>query len=326
MPTTNKQDSDSIDREIARASHAAAVETKIDDSEEHEAAMKQAADSSRKKAEEKVTQVKYFLVLLLLLGGIGLLTAQFIPSDTAHHLVRDVSITITAVSTVSLIYEYFLRRGFLEALRETVAIIIDERMPSRYTNTRNAGIVDVYPRMDPEKLIHRFEKLEDTTIRIHKIFMADLEAFESVLHDAVAFRNCTVQIMLLDPREVDSIKRRAAAVQHRKAEFYRNNICQNIEIANTIHKRLLPEKKGNFLLKLHKSFVGVSMVGWRGEVIVGFYLRERSASHGTQLKVAGEFNFFYKELKKHFKEEWSVASDWDFNSGLDPYEFSKTAP
>lgn len=258
-----------------------------------------------------LSNLTVFFLFFLVLGLIGIVASNFL-IEPYKHLLRDVAVTVSAISSISLVYEFWLRKKFVEEMRQTVDDVIREQMPSRYSNMRDSGIVDAYERLDREKLIRRFKNLRGTTIRIHKIFMLDLDDFESVFIDVIKNRDCEVEIMLLNPESKASIEKRVLAVPYRKFETYVSHINMNIEVAESIYRKLPEDKRSKFRLRLHDSFVGVSMIGWKGELIVGLYLQGRSATDGTQLKVTGESHFFYHELLDHFEKEWEKATPYPF--------------
>ncbi len=263
---------------------------------------------------QKLSRLTTFFFFFLLLSFLVFFVSDLLIEPYKHQL-KDLSLTIFAICSISLIYEFFLREQFIVEMKETVEKVIKRQMPSRYTDIKNSGIVDVYERIDREKLTRTLKSVENTVIRIQKIYMTDMKEFENILFDAVENRGCEIRIMVLNPDSAKAIEARAEAVPYSEPDEYVDSIKKNIKIAKSIKKKLSDDNKDKFQLRLHDSFVAVSLIGYGETFIVGLYLYGRLAVNGTQLKVCESSRYFYNELSNHFNTEWDLAT---------PYEFKET--
>lgn len=260
---------------------------------------------------EGFSKLMVFFLFLAILGLLGIITSNYLPKPY-DHLFRDVAVTLSAISVISLIYENWLRKKFVDEMRTTVESVIRKQMPSQYKNVKNSGVEDIYENLDKGKIKRALKSFHNGEIRILKIFMSDMDDFEQTLLEAIENRNCTVKILLLDPNQKSAIEARAIAVPHNTHEAYVSHINMNLSVARSIYKKLSKEKKDKFEVKLHKSFIATSIIGYGETMIVGFYLQGRIATEGTQLKVKEATHFFYNELNTHFDEEWIVATSYIF--------------
>jgi hypothetical protein len=217
------------------------------------------------------------------------------------------------MSAISLIYESWLRTSFIEEMKKTVEAVIIQQMPSRYTNIRHSGIVDSYESLNIEKLKERLNSAHNTEIRIHKIWMPGIEYLKDTLTDAIEKRGCEVKILLLNPDSKEAIEKRAAATKYLGHDSFVSIIRLNIELLESMRRQLSQNKRDKLQLRLHSSFIAVSMIGYGETILVGFYLRNRIATAGTQLKVCDASRYFHIELSNHFNTEWdlAIAYNWE---------------
>lgn len=269
-----------------------------------------------KRIMKRITGYHWFaLAVICLIGFIFIYISHSLPEaiekngmkteNLWHHLFRDIGIALFPIGIVSIVYETILRNNFIENMTKTIR----EQMPSRYTHLREAGVVDIYPDLQIDKLKKNIETIEDCEIRIIDIWMENFNRVENALIDSIHFRKCKVKILLWDPRQLEAIERRADALGKITHESIVLNILLNLEAIINMQSTL--KEKGCdenlFQVKLYNSFIGVSFISYGNECLVGNYLRDRVSSMGTQLKVSGEQHFFYKELNKHFISQWDDA-------------------
>lgn len=247
----------------------------------------------------------FALIMICLLGWLLISWSYNFPQFNSDHeenfwrlFLRDIGIALFPIGIVSLIYEIFLRNNFIGNMTQTIM----QLMPSRYTNLRESGIIDVYSDLRIDKLKLDIEKVHKTEIRIIDIWMENINRIEAALIESIVFRGCEVKIMLWDPRSLDALENRSRALGNGVTlRRMVDNIILNLRHLDNIFETL--EKYPNrekFQVKLYNSFIGVQYIGIGDECLVGIYLRERISSMGTILKVAGKQHFFYQELDKHF--------------------------
>ena len=269
----------------------------------------------------------YFITIILLifvilgLSGIILTSGEFIhlsndadKNKTWLHIIRDISVTLSAIGIISLVYEYWLRKSFLKAMSYEVDKVIKMRMPPRYSHLRELGIVDAYENLDVEKLRKKLKTRKEETIKILKMWMPDVTLLGAALIEAVDKGNCDIQIILLDPDAISAIEARVGILERYSVEDYRERIISDLKELKRIKKDLEKLGKGeNLIIKTHKSFVATSMVGWDGTFIFGLYLHDRIATHGSQIKVCETGKVFYDRLQEHFQKMWNNAETFDFD-------------
>ena len=224
----------------------------------------------------------------------------------------DVGISLITIGIVGYLYELVLRRTFLIQMIESVQSAIDEVLPPSITHVRDSGIVDVYEEIQIEKLKNRISSLEGVDIRILKIWIPEIHLLKETFHKAISERGCKVRILLLHPDSREAIDKRTSVLPRMPTDLVSDHIQHNISIIESIRDGLGDDYKQNLSLKLHKSFIAVSMYGYSDNWIVGLYLSGRAATNGMQIKVHGATSTIYQELNRHFEEEWRRAGSVDY--------------
>lgn len=294
-----------------------------------------------------------YFAILALIGLTGLVVTNEVSiGEELKLVIRDISVTIGTVGSIGLLYELFLRAHFLDEVQKVIIetlqtnkkkmlveiesfisgmvlsrkqeifdeikkeidSVISEKMPGTVRRITTLGISDAYPKVDFEKLSNWIDQLWDAEIKILKIYMPEPERFRNSLVNAVKYRRCTVKILLLHPDEESTILARTNALAHESYDSYINRIRNSIMDVETMRRQLKEVNKENGLeLRLHRSFIGFSLIGIDDEYIVGLYLRNRMATEGTQLKVCKSNCQLFNELREHFSHEWDSLKNVDFD-------------
>ncbi|WP_298360411.1 hypothetical protein [Runella sp.] len=284
---------------------------------------------------------KWIFAILLVIGsiGIGVSTADFIDQNLRHHI-RDISVTLSTIGLISLLYELNLRTEFNQKMEESIKKIIDEKInssspdlkeylqttvtniaktqirenaPNNFTRLKDSGIFDCYGQLKIDDIGKRIATLRKTEIRISKIWIPSLEVLEDILIKAIDEHECIVKIVLLDPDLAKrTLEKRAQTIEDYTPNRIESLIRENRKVIESIYNRL--DNKSALKFHEHDSFVSVSLVGYSDTWIMGTYLNKRIATKGTQVKVRGCHTPFYIELDNHFTDLFENQSK--------PYLFS----
>ena len=270
---------------------------------------------------KKYNKRSIFVALILLVAGLLciILATLF---DDIKLLSRDfwnftflgLGSTLLSVAFVTFLYDQLQRKHFFKSTVEAFSNVMDQKMPQRYINLRDAGITDAFIGLKVDSFCHRIKDLRDSEIRILKIFIPNLHTLHNALRSAIDDRNCTVKIILLSPNAKEAIEKRAQTLPLDDAKYITQEINQNIEKLKHLYSVI--KNKDRVEVKLHNSFVSVSLIGYGARFWAGLYLRNRIATDGMFIKVQGETNSHYKELDQHFKAEWEAAESLDLGKRL----------
>ncbi|WP_162340569.1 hypothetical protein [Cyclobacterium salsum] len=230
----------------------------------------------------------------------------------AASTIGGIGTTVLTIGLISFIYELILRNSFLQRTREAVSEVIRESMPARYTNIKDAGIIDAYKGLKIDKLREKFMECKKCRIRILKIWIPNLHTLENSIVDAINRRECSVEIILLDPSCQEAIQKRSLAIPYYEKEDIISNLNLNIAVIKSIWERLQDKSKLTF--NLHKSFIGASIIGFGDTIIAGYYLHNRLASEGMLIKVNDVTKGFFHELDEHFETQLKKSEPYDFTS------------
>ena len=210
---------------------------------------------------------------------------------------------------LSLMQTYLYDKVAIEAMIRRVAEEVVLNRDKVYSLINRSGIEEIKRTLDITQILNDLSNLSNCKIRINVIFLPDCERICRVLFECMAYRNCKLELILCDPNLRKALDAREKAVDSGLVTgYYSRTINDNIRELQHLYNRLPPHVKGNMTVKKHKSFIGASMYGYADTFWTGFYLSNRMATDGTNIKVTGYKNFFFHELRAHFKSEWSKAT------------------
>lgn len=257
----------------------------------------------------KIGSRHYNVLLLLFIIGVFLIyIAQFIvyPYD---HVCRDIGIAFFPISVIGFAYEYILRQSFIKGMEAQIKIVVDDRMPSSLKHLRDSGVVDAYPILDTQNLCEHIVNSKNVEIKILDIWFEYLHLIKEDIIKAIVSENCSVRIMIWDIRNKDVLKRRSKSLGFEEgASTLMGYIVDNLRTLDSMQRRLAeidPSSVGRLQIKLYSSFIGISLFGIGPDYYLGFYLREKLSSQGTQFKVSGYNRFFYHQIDDHFERQWN---------------------
>lgn len=285
------------------------------------------ADLSKLERETYVLRAAIIGILLFVVGLLITYLAYGATTEPTRSFFGALGSTFIVSGVLSWAYELSLRQNFLAIARRTVTAaiqesgpsslraVIQESMPQRYANIKQAGIVDAYQSLEIDKLKQSIEAARGAQIVICKMWMPSFHRLEQSILRAVESGGCTVRIVLLDPTAHEALHKRSSSLpRYHRAEDAARKIRDNIEIILAIQERLTERKlnaKTLLQLRLYSGFVGVSMHGIGDVFVVGLYLHGRLATEGMQIKVSGSTHPFYHELREHFEAVWRHSKDYD---------------
>lgn len=292
---------------------------------------------------EKIKKLKQILVQLsLIIFGLGgfISTYLFKYDKDVSHLVRDLSVTLSSIGLVSIIYEFYLRKEFEDSLNEKIKNLLEQQTfleenildlkiknqnseiekivndqikkhsPKNIARLNNCGVFDVFDELKVDRLSAKFLLLKNEEIRISKMWIPSPEVLEDVFYNAIVKNNCTIKIVLLDPElGFSTLEKRSCTIEHYNPERLKDRIKENINSIISIRAKLKEiGKEDSLKFHTHDSFVSVSLVGYSDNWIMGTYLNKRIATKGTQIKIKGKHTPIYLELESHFNHLFDIVS------------------
>jgi hypothetical protein len=250
------------------------------------------------------------LLLLFLVGALLIYLSQFINNEFLHHLCRDLGISLIPISLISFIYEYILRKSFMREMKEEVIKGVDVSLPSSLRAVRNSGIVDVNPRLDRQDISNYLHSSQGVEIKILDIFFEDLQFICEDLKNLVENGHCNVKILLWNIDSEEFLQRRAMSIGNSNdITSLMANILENIRTIEKIYEYFdqinLPDVGTKFQVKFFNGLITNSIFSIGQDYYLGFYLRGKYSSQGTQIKVSsGRNRYFFEDLCKHFQDQW----------------------
>lgn len=266
-------------------------------------------------------EIKWALFFIFILGYGLLWLAIVIKSQTIH----EIGVLCVTITPILFVYEIALRKHLqkemakeiIDVLKKTglqkkIIAILTKSMPDSYRNILKHGITDAYTDLDSKHLKDRLTSAKNCLIRINQIWMPFLN--ESIDQDVIINsieRGCTYQIVLCDPSLDEPLEKRAKSTSY-SIDYYKSHIYENIIFLNELWVVLKQRNLQNSLeVKLHKDFIGISLIGIADYFIFGLYLQGKVATSGMQIKIdqiTHETDTeFYTQIENHFNKQWQIA-------------------
>ncbi len=275
-----------------------------------------------KNAREFQNFLKHLLPYILMLFTFGfafLFAAEHWKNSFSHaiiFLLESLGVLCLSILVMHFIYEVMLRGAFLKLILIVFEKILKQNIPTFLNRVIESGIVDVSDGLNMDELKTVIDNVHDTTIKFLKIWIPELSRLEQALIDAINNRNCKVVIILLDPNSSAIIKRVPMILMYNRIEDVRSQIYLNINVIKSIYERLEPKKRKNLELRIHDSFVAISLIGYGCTYLQGNYIHGRIATSGQILKVesSGVIKKYYRELNEHFKIQYKHSVPYDFDT------------
>ena len=224
--------------------------------------------------------------------------------------------TIVATGAATVLFERFQRNRLLEVMGTSFEETINKKMPEKYANLRNAGVSDAYMGFKVDRFCERLNELEDTEIRILKMWIPNSHKLRPALLKAIVDGGCTLKIVLLDKEKSEAaIEKRAKSIGRTHPNYINVQIDQNLLLLERLYSEVVAvigreEAAKKVQVKLNDSFIGASMIGYGERMYVGLYLREMIATDGMIIKVQGVSNSHFKEALRHFNKEFECANEY----------------
>jgi hypothetical protein len=265
-------------------------------------------------------QTKHWVALLaLVVIGAGLIALSNSLENAVglwhelHLVLHELGILFVTILPMVFIYERMLRNSFLEEMAEKMTEVIQSQIPENMVNIRKSGLSDIEEKLRYDSVLRHIGKTANSKIRFLKIWIPSLELFHRALYDAIVQRNCQVEILLLNPCCTEAIEKRAKAYGY-DMHRVQNHIMDNFKDLMDFYQKLPLEHREKLTVKLHRDFIGLSLIGVSDTFRVGLYLHGRVATEGTQLVAQTKGTFFYDELYKHFKHQFKHAEVFDLSN------------
>lgn len=265
-------------------------------------------------------QTKHWVAFLsLILVGAGLIAISNSLGNTAgiwhelHLVLHELGILFVTIVPMVFIYERILRNSFLEEMAERMIEVIQSQIPENMVNIRKSGLSNIEEKLRYDNVLRHIGKTANSKIRFLKIWIPSLELFNKALYDAIVHRNCQVEILLLNPLCTEAIEKRAKAYNY-DVHRVQNHIIDNLKDLMDFYQKMPLEYRDKLTVKLHRDFIGLSLIGISDTFRAGIYLHGRVATEGTQFLAQTKGTFFYDELYKHFKYQFKSSELFDLSN------------
>ena len=261
---------------------------------------------------KKVITVAAIIILGLTIFVCGVLVEDMQDYITIGYILKALGVAFIVGGFFTAANVFYMQESFKENMSEVVRQVFSEELPNNYKNLRESGICDAVEGIYKTGVYEKIKNAHNCEIIILKMWIPNIVEFETLLYEAVAYRGCTVKVLLISPEAESTIKTRAETITLDRA-FIKESIDRNIVNFKKLWDRLTEEEKKRFQFKTHRSFVSVSLIGISGELVVGLYLSGMLSTQGIHYRIVGPSTMNYKIYRDHFESEWENASPYDLS-------------
>jgi hypothetical protein len=259
------------------------------------------------------SSVKITLICIGLIV-IGLLILPYTEKITDHVyrlIVEHVAAIFIAVCSLHIINEWLLKKDFIKIYGDQLSSAVNNALPSSFRRIKESGLVDVYEKINFDALEDNIKNAEKTEIIFLTFWIENVSRICNALINAINSNNCTVRILILDPKAQGTIEQRASSISmvgYSKDSII-NNITENVEILNATEKKIDNNKKKNFQCRFYDDWISHSVYGVGENLLIGHYLANKLSTETHFIKVTGYAKPLFKELHNHFDYVWNKSTE-----------------
>lgn len=279
-------------------------------------AEKQAEKDTSEKAKKRLKiRLRLWLASFAVISVFSALFLYFF--DLGKELENIISTLMTTSITAffgSLLLNLELKQHFVPIIKENLEKVIEkkvnEKMPKRYRNLSESGIIDGFSGMEFEKIRKNLDNSMNCPIIFYKMWISDLDAIEPAMIKAVK-NGCNIRVLLLNPEARATIDARSRVLNTRDSESIINDINGNIDKIGQMIQHLgeCDCKDGSLKLKVHNSFIPCSMIAIDSVIHMGLYLNGVLSTQNIHFRFAGRYRTHANALFSHFEAEWAIAKE-----------------
>lgn len=257
-------------------------------------------------------------LLIMIILALGLLVLfQFLRYRGHAELAQGVfllSIAFLVTGITSWLNLLFVNKKFLQHIEEIGNKIANKINSPEMQNILNSGLIGYEYGLINTGILQDIKNTHKSEIIIKKLWIPNMFVMRTLFEKAIVERACTVKILLLCPEAVSTLSARVKTISnHTDLDSVQRRLDENFTMLGKLWDGLTDSQKKQLQVKVHDSFVSVSMVANGGKMVVGKYLNDELSTHGYHEVINGPSTPLYMNYKSHFDKEWNNAGDYDFN-------------
>jgi hypothetical protein len=175
----------------------------------------------------------------------------------------------------------------------------------------SAGIVDVHPSLDYERLIEQMPGA--ITIEILNTWIPDLSSLVHPLSEALA-GGAVVRILMLHPESRAAEMRSTGLTGSPEAEFYAGEVRLNIRhsldlLAKTVAHLLDARSRARLKVRLYDSLPSLAVYSVDDRALASVFFHGKLAVRSPQIEVHGRKSLMGSAVFDEFRTLWRLAAD-----------------
>jgi hypothetical protein len=252
---------------------------------------------------KKIIALRSIIIgLLILISGLTLFTLSQFIGGTSSNITKELSFVLLPISLMIFIYEYFIRKEWINYLREA----IEEETFNK------AGGKKVFINFETSDLENELNNSSNVEICIMIVYIPQIiseshkHTWRNLFKKSLE-KNCKLKILLLDPNNESFIKNRAEQLGYDDYNKYKNKIIDNVRF----FKDLKRDYNESLEVKLFKQFP-MGFIYIIGDIVYqGFFLPNKNGLECPIIKFEKREKGPFHEFCDVFKIVWETGKPID---------------
>ena len=256
------------------------------------------------------------LLIMIIIALLLLVLFQYLRFKGQSELAQGVFLLAMALlitGITSWLNLRFVNERFLDHMKNIGTEIANKINSPSMQNILSSGLIGYEYGLINTGIIRDISNTFNSEIIIKKLWIPNMFVLKPLIEKAIVKQGCTVKILLLSPLAESTLKARVKTIcKDTDYDSVHKRLKENFIMLQKLMENLDQEQKNRLKLKVHDSFVSVSLVANGGKMVVGKYLNGELSTHGYHEVINGPSTPLYVNYKSHFDKEWNNATNYDF--------------
>ncbi|BCJ75309.1 hypothetical protein CS0771_48530 [Catellatospora sp. IY07-71] len=208
------------------------------------------------------------------------------------------------MTSLAVLYEFFLRRSFLSHMSEELAASLN-RYFVPYERLTLAGVRDIHEIFPTSDVVRGFANAR--SIRIVQTWIPDVIPMLRAMR-AAAERGCKIQVLLLDPNSPVA-PLRARELGYTELDATRQNVEANLAELRRFAR--LAGVAANLEVRLYDGLPVAAIHAYDDTIFMSLYWRQTPAIQGPQFEVRKGNSVLADTIELHIRDLWAAARHYD---------------
>ena len=242
------------------------------------------------------------VLLGIILLGVGIFVEQqSYQAPIWAEFVKQLGTIFVPSGVISFVYEYALRRNFLEEMNEQLLLALQQQFAS-VSELQDAGLRHIHKKLPIEKIVEDFANSKNT-ITILQTWLPDIVNFEQAFISALN-NGSEIKVLLLDPLS-EYAKQRSKDLGYSDPNYASNIINANIAHLQRFNRTRNALKK--IEVRLYDALPSLQIYSCDQKKYIGFFYHGEWSTQMPTLEISDPKSLLGRNLEDEFLKVWSIA-------------------